>query len=63
MDAVGAKVKLAGRKEVELQDIVNVVSKIFKVNTDLVDVEKKDGYVNLDSRIKEVVYGQDEAVD
>ena len=63
MDAAGAKVKLAGRKEVELQDIVNVVSKISKVNTDLVDVEKKDGYVNLDSRIKEVVYGQDEAVD
>ena len=30
MDAPGAKVKLAGRKEVELQDIVNVVSKISK---------------------------------
>jgi len=63
MDAAGAKVKLAGRKEVVLQDIVNVVSKISKVNTDLVDVEKKDGYVNLDSRIKEIVYGQDTAID
>ena len=43
MDAIpGAKVKLAGRKEVELQDIVNVVSKISKVNTDVVDVEKKE---------------------
>ena len=63
MDAAGAKVKLAGRKEVVLQDIVNVVSKISKVNTDLVDVEKKDGYVNLDSRIKQIVYGQDNAID
>ncbi len=63
MDAAGAKVKLAGQKEVELSDIVSVVSKISKVTTDLVDVEKKDGYVNLDSRIKQVVYGQDTAVD
>ena len=63
LDAAGAKVKLAGKKEVELQDIVNVVSKISKVNTDLVDVEKKDGYINLDTRIKKVVYGQDTAVD
>ena len=63
MDAAGAKVKLAGRQEVELSDIVSVVSKISKVTADLVDVEKKDGYVNLDSRIKEIVYGQDNAVD
>ena len=63
MDAAGAKVKLAGRKEVEISDIVNVVSKISKVNSDLVDIEKKDGYLNLDKRIKEIVFGQDQAVD
>ena len=63
MDAAGAKVKLAGRKEVEISDIVSVVSKISKVNSDLVDIEKKDGYLNLDKRIKEIVFGQDQAVD
>lgn len=63
VDAVGAKVKLAGNKEVMLNDVVNVVSKVSKVNADLVDIEKKDGYAELDKRIKEQVYGQDEAVD
>jgi ATP-dependent Clp protease ATP-binding subunit ClpA len=62
MDAAGAKVKLAGRKEVEISDVVNVVSKISKVNSDLVDIEKKDGYLNLDKRIKEIVFGQDQAI-
>lgn len=63
MDAAGAKVKLAGRKAVEISDVVSVVSKISKVNSDLVDIEKKDGYLNLDKRIKEIVFGQDQAVD
>jgi len=63
VDAVGAKVKLAGNKDVQLSDVIQIVSKISKVNANLVDVEKKDGYQNLDARIKEQVYGQDEAVD
>ena len=63
VDAAGARVKLAGRKDVELNDVVNIVAKISKVNADLVDIEKKDGYQTLDSKIKTVVYGQDEAVD
>jgi len=63
VDAVGAKVKLAGNKDVQLSDVIQIVSKISKVNANLVDVEKKDGYQNLDARIKKQVYGQDEAVD
>ena len=63
VDAVGAKVKLAGNKDVTLADVIKVVSKISKVNATLVDVEKKDGYQNLDSRMKEIVFGQDEAID
>ena len=63
MDAAGARVKLRGDKVVNASDVVKVLSKISKVNEDLIDVEKKDGYRNLDSRIKQKVYGQDEAID
>jgi len=63
VDAVGARVKLAGRKQVDIKDIIHVISKVSKVNSDLVDVEKKDGYHTLDKKIKTVVFGQDEAVD
>lgn len=63
MDAAGAKVKLAGRDTVELDDVIKVLSKVSKINSDMIDVEKKDGYRDLDKRMKSTVFGQDSAVD
>jgi ATP-dependent Clp protease ATP-binding subunit ClpA len=63
VDAAGAKAKLAGNNTVELNDVIKVLAKVSKVSEDMIDVEKKDGYRKLDAKIKETVYGQDEAID
>jgi ATP-dependent Clp protease ATP-binding subunit ClpA len=63
VDAAGAAVKLRGDKEVTLKDIVTVVAKTSKIGFDVIDTESTTGYKNLDGRIKNTVYGQDEAVD
>ena len=63
VDAAGAAVKLRGEKTVNLKDIVNVVAKTSKIGVDVIDTESTTGYKNLDGRIKNTVYGQDEAVD
>ena len=63
VDAAGAKAKLAGKNGVDLSDVITVLAKVSKVNEDMIDIEKKDGYRKLDSKMKETVYGQDEAID
>jgi ATP-dependent Clp protease ATP-binding subunit ClpA len=63
MDAAGARVKLRGDKFVELADVTNVLSKVSKINETMIDTENRDGFRNLDIRIKEKVYGQDQAID
>lgn len=63
VDAAGAAVKLRGGTEVLLKDIVNVVAKTSKIGVDVIDTESTTGYKNLDSRIKNTIYGQDTAVD
>lgn len=63
VDAAGAAVKLRGDTEVLLKDIVNVVAKTSKIGVDVIDTESTTGYKNLDSRIKNTIYGQDTAVD
>ncbi len=63
VDAAGAKAKLAGNGAVELSDVIKVLAKVSKVSEDMIDIEKKDGYRKLDAKMKETVYGQDEAID
>lgn len=63
VDAAGARVKLAGRETVEMNDVITVLSKVSKMNEEMIDIEKKDGYRELDKRIKSQVFGQDQAVD
>lgn len=63
MDAAGAAVKLREDSEVTMKDIVKVVSKLSKVGEDVIDIDSTNAYSNLDTRIKNTVYGQDEAVD
>ena len=63
VDAAGAKVKLRNDKTVSVTDIVSVVSKISNIGEDVIDIDSKDGYKTLDSRIKTQVFGQDDAID
>jgi ATP-dependent Clp protease ATP-binding subunit ClpA len=63
MDAAGARVKLASNKTVTLADVTAVLSKVSKINQEMIDVENRDGYRELDGKIKSKVYGQDQAVD
>tara|TARA_B100000927_G_scaffold291106_1_gene291948 strand:+ start:2414 stop:4603 length:2190 start_codon:yes stop_codon:yes gene_type:complete len=63
VDAAGARVKLRGDEDVTIKDVIHVISKISNVGTDVIDVESVDTYKNLDTRVKKVVFGQDEAID
>ena len=63
MDAAGTAVKLKNNKEVLMADVVKAVSKVSKIGEDVIDIESTSGYKTLDTRIKNTVYGQDNAVD
>jgi len=63
VDAAGATVKLREDQTVGITDIVNVVAKVSKIGTDVIDTESVDTFKTLDYRIKQTVYGQDEAID
>jgi len=63
VDASGATVKLAGREKVEIDDVLNVISKMSNIGKDVIDIDSTEGYKSLDKRIKTKVFGQDEAVD
>ncbi len=63
VDAAGAAVKLREGSDVTMQDMVKVISKESKIGADVIDIESSNAYTDLDSRIKQTVYGQDEAID
>ena len=63
IDASGATVKLAGREEVVIDDVLNVISKMSNIGKDVIDIDSTEGYKSLDKRIKTKVFGQDDAVD
>ena len=63
IDASGATVKLAGREEVLIDDVLNVISKMSNIGKDVIDIDSTEGYKSLDKRIKTKVFGQDDAVD
>lgn len=63
MDAAGATVKLRNQQEVMMPDVVKQVAKASRIGEDVIDIESTDTYVNLDSKIKTSVYGQDQAID
>ena len=63
VDAAGAAVKLAEGKAVAMHDMVKVISKESKIGADVIDIESSNAYTDLDSRIKQTVYGQNEAID
>jgi len=63
VDAAGATVKLREDQTVTIEDIISVVSKVSKIGSDVIDTESVDTFKTLDYRIKQTVYGQDEAID
>ncbi len=65
MDEVGAEVKLrkAGSKDISLQDIEKIVSRIAKVPTQSVKVDDKKKLASLAPDLKKGIYGQDNAID
>jgi ATP-dependent Clp protease ATP-binding subunit ClpA len=63
MDAAGALVKLAERTEVTLDDIQNRAAKLSKMSIDMIDLKENTMIKNLNIRMKDRVFGQDDAID
>ena len=62
MDAAGAVTKLAEGKNVTTQIILEQASKIAKVPMDMIDIKANDTLENLEPKLKNKVYGQDNAI-
>lgn len=64
IDEAGAKVKLSNRvnKVVKSKDIENIVSKIARIPVKTVSTTETNKLANLEEELKNVVFGQDEAV-
>jgi ATP-dependent Clp protease ATP-binding subunit ClpA len=63
MDLAGAKAKLANVETVDMNYILQTVSKLAKIPMDMIDIKENDAIATLDSKIKDKVYGQDEAIE
>lgn len=63
IDIAGARAKLDGLAVVDEDLIVDVVSKRARISKDLISVKESSAISVLDAKIKEKVYGQDDAVD
>lgn len=63
MDAAGAKAKLNEQKTVTLDTVLEQGSKLSKVPAKMMDMKENTTLQNLAPRIKDKVYGQDEAID
>ena len=63
MDSAGAIAKLLELKVVDSDLVLKQASKISKVPTAMMDMKENDALANLAPRVKDKVYGQDEAID
>ncbi|QTA81566.1 ATP-dependent Clp protease, ATP-binding subunit [Desulfonema limicola] len=65
IDETGAYLRLSGganRKKVHPADIEKIIAKMAKIPTQSVSSSDKSRLENLDTRLKDVVFGQDEAI-
>jgi ATP-dependent Clp protease ATP-binding subunit ClpA len=62
MDAAGAVAKLEEKLTVTVQQVLEQASKIAKIPMDMMDIKANDALANLEPRLKNKVYGQDEAI-
>ncbi len=63
IDETGASVRLAGRKEVTVDDIEATIARIARIPAKSVSSEERVSLGDLSADIKKVIFGQDEAVD
>jgi len=63
LDEVGAAVHLAGRDEVLLNDVEQTVARIARIPPKQVTTEDRDKLKNLEADLRQVIYGQDKAVE
>ena len=63
MDAAGACAKLEEIQTVTTDMVLKQAAKIARVRLDMVDVKENDALENLAPRLKDQIYGQDEAID
>jgi ATP-dependent Clp protease ATP-binding subunit ClpA len=59
----GAKAKLVESDKVDRDTIIATVAKLAKMPIDMIDVKENDALETLESKIRNVVYGQDHAIE
>lgn len=62
MDAAGAVAKLNESGSVALQTVLEQASKLARIPLDMMDIKANDALANLEPRLKNKVYGQDDAI-
>lgn len=63
MDAAGARAKLNEEKEVTVDVVIQQAAKIAKIPASMIDVRENTSLENLGPKVKNKVYGQDDAID
>lgn len=63
MDAAGAKAKLTEQATVTTSLVIDQAAKIARIPANMIDVKENSALENLATRMKDKVYGQDEAID
>jgi ATP-dependent Clp protease ATP-binding subunit ClpA len=63
MDSAGAIAKLQEQKEVTQDLVLEQAGKLAKIPPQMMDMKENDSLANLAPRVKNNVYGQDEAID
>lgn len=63
MDSAGAKAKLLEEKIVTTDLVLECASKLAKIPPQMMDMKENDSLSNLAPRVKNAVYGQDDAID
>lgn len=62
MDAAGAVAKLLELNTVSLQTVLEQAAKIARIPMDMMDIKANDTLANLEPKLKDKVYGQDDAI-
>lgn len=63
MDAAGVKARLAEKKKVTTQNILDATATISKIPVNMIDLKENDQIRNLGCKLKDRVYGQDHVID
>lgn len=63
IDLAGAKAKLAEEKTVTMDMILKTVAKLGKIPVEMIDIKENDSIATLNSKLKDQVYGQNQAID